>query len=138
MLLVARDQKLLRAARKGVARKGLELLTASSWPGALAMLGQTNIYVVILDVSVPRLGSLSALKAIKAHFPMVEVILLIEPNTLTAAVQGLIYGAFDYVLKPATIEELNRVIQSALEKRLCLEEKIRKTQIRILHELYGT
>ncbi|MBW2655899.1 MAG: response regulator, partial [Deltaproteobacteria bacterium] len=68
------------------------------------------------------------LKAIKSLYPLVEVIMLTGHATVDSAIVGLKSGAFDYLMKPADIDEIIEKAIEAFEKRQRLEEKIRLAQ----------
>jgi DNA-binding NtrC family response regulator len=70
----------------------------------LEKLKETPIDVVILDIKMPGMDGIQALREIKSRYPLIEVILLTGHGTTETAVQGMKLGAFDYLLKPADFE----------------------------------
>ncbi len=132
MMLVDDEERFLSTTKKLLARKGHDVLTATSGPKALEMLREHNIHVVILDVKMPGMDGIETLKQIKRQYPMVEVIMLTGHATAESAVEGLKSGATDYLMKPTDIEELLGKAEEAFEKRKRLEEKIRVAQMRTL------
>ena len=113
-------------------KKGYEALTASSGGEALELLSLNPIHVVILDVKMPGMDGLATLNAIKRQFPLVEVIMLTGHATVESAVVGLKSGAWDYLMKPAEIDELIEKAEDAFVRRQQLEERIRVAQMRKL------
>lgn len=81
--------------------------------------------VVILDVSMPGIDGIDALKEIKAIRPLTEVIMLTGHATVEAAIEGMKRGAFDFLMKPAEIEELTAKIDKAAQRKSDQEERIR-------------
>ncbi|MBW1930138.1 MAG: response regulator [Deltaproteobacteria bacterium] len=132
MMLVDDEERFLSTTKKLLARKGIDVLTATSGPEALEILREHNVHVVILDVKMPGMDGIATLKQIKRQYPMVEVIMLTGHATAESAVEGLKSGAADYLMKPAHIDELIRKAQEAYVKRQRLEEKIRVLQMRTL------
>ena len=132
MLLVDDEERFLSTTKKLLARKGIDVLTATSGPEALEILREHNVHVVILDVKMPGMDGIATLKQIKRQYPMVEVIMLTGHATAESAVEGLKSGAADYLMKPTHIDELIQKAQEAYEKRQRLEEKIRVLQMRTL------
>ncbi len=128
MMLVDDEERYLTTTQKLLEKKGYDVLTASSGTDALEKLVQKNIHVVVLDVKMPGMDGIETLKAIKARFPLVEVIMLTGHATVESAVEGLKAGATDYLMKPADIDELVQKAEEAFEKRQRLEEKIRMAQ----------
>jgi len=130
IMLVDDEERFLDTTKKLLARKGYDVLTAASGQEALEKLKSHTIHVVILDVKMPGMDGVTVLKEIKRNHPLVEVIMLTGHATVESAVQGLKSGAFDYLIKPADMDELLSKAQEAFGKRLELEEKIRMAQTR--------
>jgi len=130
MMLVDDEERFLSTTKKLLARKGYDVLTASSGAEALEKLRTQNIHVVILDVKMPGMDGIETLKAIKRNFPLVEVIMLTGHATVESAVDGLKSGATDYLMKPTDMDVLIEKAEEAFEKRQKLEEKIRVAQAR--------
>ena len=132
IMLVDDEERFLSTTKKLLARKGIDVLTATSGPEALEILREHNVHVVILDVKMPGMDGIATLKQIKRQYPMVEVIMLTGHATAESAVEGLKSGAADYLMKPTDIDELLQKAREAYEKRQRLEEKIRVLQMRTL------
>ncbi len=130
MMLVDDEERFLSTTQKLLSRKGYDTLTAVSGADALEILKSRNIDVVILDVKMPGMDGITALKEIKRRFPVVEVIMLTGHATVDSAVDGLKSGATDYLMKPTDINNLIEKAEEAFEKKQRLEEKIRVAQTR--------
>ena len=72
--------------------------------------------LVILDLSLPRLGGLEVLKGLRARGSGVPVIVLTANASLDGRVRGLDAGADDYLAKPFEIEELEARIRAQLRR----------------------
>jgi len=125
IMLVDDEERFLSTTKKLLERKGLQVSTAASGSEALEKLASENIHVVILDVKMPGMDGIATLKTIKAHHPLVEVIMLTGHATVESAVDGLKAGATDYLMKPTDIDELVRKAEEAFAKRQVMDEKIR-------------
>ncbi len=79
-------------------------------------LGQENIDVVIMDVSMPGLDGLECMAEMKKIQPELEVIILTGHASLNVGISGMKKGAFDYCLKPVDFDELLEKIVLAKEK----------------------
>jgi len=130
MMLVDDEERFLATTQKLLAKKGYDVVTASSGSEALEKIRAHNIHVVILDVKMPGMDGIATLKEIKRQFPLTEVIMLTGHATLESAIDGLKSGAVDYLMKPADIDEVIQKAKEAFEKRKGLEEKIRVAQMR--------
>ena len=128
MMLVDDEERYLTTTQKLLERKGVEVWVSPSGKEALEILKRQIIHVVVLDVKMPGMDGNETLRAIKAAYPLVEVIMLTGHATVDSAIDGLKSGAFDYLMKPADIDEVLEKAMSAFEKRQRLEEKIRIAQ----------
>ena len=130
IMLVDDEERFLTTTQKLLARKGIDVITATSGSQALDKLITENVQVVILDVKMPGMDGIATLKAIKDRYPLIEVIMLTGHATVESAVDGLKSGATDYLMKPTDIDELVAKAEEAYAKRKVLEEKIRVAQSR--------
>jgi DNA-binding NtrC family response regulator len=130
MMLVDDEERFLTTTKRLLSKKGYDVLTAESGTEALEKLKTHNIHVVILDVKMPGMDGITALKEIKRRFPMVEVIMLTGHATVESAVEGLKSGATDYLMKPTDVNVLIEKAEEAFEKRQRLEEMIRVARTR--------
>ena len=125
IMLVDDEVRFLETTSKILTKKGYDVLTASSGFDALEKLNSENIHIIILDVKMPGMDGMATLKEIKKNFPLIEVIMLTGHATVESAIEGLKTGAFDYLMKPADIQELIEKAEAAFEKLQIHEEKIR-------------
>ncbi|OGR22293.1 MAG: two-component system response regulator [Desulfobacterales bacterium RIFOXYA12_FULL_46_15] len=132
MMLVDDEERYLQTTAKLIEKKGYEVLTAGSGEEALEKLRVQTVHVVVLDMKMPGMDGNETLKAIKAMYPLVEVIMLTGHATVDSAIDGLRNGAFDYLMKPADLDQILEKSLDAFEKRQRIEEKIRVAQMKIL------
>lgn len=112
--------------------RGEKVSTAFSGREALEVLKSRPIDVVILDIRMPGMDGIDTLKQIKAVYPLVEVILLTGHGSTETAVEGLKLGAFDYLMKPADLEEITVKLKNALKRKDEQEERIRQAEVKLL------
>ena len=112
--------------------EGERVSTALNGVDALDLLDEIPIDVVILDIRMPGIDGIETLRQIKALHPLVEVILLTGHGTTETAVEGMRLGAFDYLMKPADFDEINRKLRDALKRKDEHEERIRQAEVRLL------
>jgi DNA-binding NtrC family response regulator len=84
---------------------------------ALEWLAHQDCDIVVLDMLMPGMHGVECLKQIKKVKPRVEVILLTGHGTVQLGIMSLKMGAFDYVMKPAPLDELIEKIELAFEKK---------------------
>jgi DNA-binding NtrC family response regulator len=129
VLLVDDEVPFVETMTKRLTKRNLTMLTAHSGPEALEVLKHKNVDVVILDVKMPGMDGIEALRQMKAAYPLVEVIMLTGHATIETGIEGMKLGAFDYLMKPCEIEILLNKVQQAKAKKAAHEDKI--TQARI-------
>ncbi|RJP74680.1 MAG: response regulator [Candidatus Abyssobacteria bacterium SURF_17] len=129
LLLVDDEERFLETTSKLLRRQGVEALTSTNGVDALKMLKDNRIDVVVLDVKMPGLDGGEVLRKIRQNYPLVEVIMLTGHASVESAVEGLKLGAFDYLMKPSSIEGIMAKATEAAKKKWAAEEKIRKAKI---------
>ncbi len=131
ILLVDDEQGFVDTMAKRLDKRGLTVNTAYGGQEGLDTLAKNkSIDVVILDVKMPGINGIDVLKAIKSAHPLVEVIMLTGHATVESAIEGMKFGAFDYMLKPCEMEELLVKIGIAYEKKEAQETKIIEARAR--------
>lgn len=89
-----------------------------------------EIEVVLLNVRLPGIDGLDALREIKKVCPLVEVIMFANLTAIGRAVEGMRLGAFDYVLKPLDFEEVLAKVDEAKNRARRHKDKIRAAEER--------
>lgn len=91
--------------------------------GMKQLAAHEDIQVVILDMKMPGKDGLTVLQEIKEAYPLVEVIMLTGHATVPSAVEGIQFGAFDYLMKPCSFDALNEKILAAVSLKNEHEEE---------------
>ena len=102
---------------KRLRKRNLEAVPAAGGREALFLLTEEPFGAVVLDLHMPGMGGMDTLKEIKKTAPSVEVIILTGVAELQLAVRGMELGAFDYMLKPADVDELLYKIEDASKRK---------------------
>jgi DNA-binding NtrC family response regulator len=90
---------------------------AASGVKALQVLEDKDFDVIVLDVKMPDMDGIETLRHIKKHKPEIEVIMLTGHASVEFGLKGMQLGAFDYVMKPAPLNELLDTIGQAYNKK---------------------
>ena len=117
LLLVDDDSAFRNLMAAELSRLGHKVATASNGIDALAKCEQTDPEVVLLDLRLPGIDGLEVLKSLRERHPSSEVIMLTGHGTIDTAIDSIRRGAFDYVIKPCPLDELDLRIQRATERR---------------------
>jgi DNA-binding NtrC family response regulator len=128
VLLVDDERDFLEVLIRRLGKRDVDVRGVSSGEEALQYLQAKPIDVAVLDVRMPRMDGLTALRKIKKLDPLIEVIMLTGHASLEVALEGMRAGAFDYLMKPAEIDELLYKIQDAHRAKTIQEEKIARLE----------
>lgn len=105
VLVVDDDQQILRALRTGLRSHGYEVMTAGNGETALAILADSVVDIVVLDLGLPGMDGHEVIRRLRA-WSDVPVIVLSVRDTQRDKVDALDSGADDFVVKPFAIQEL--------------------------------
>jgi DNA-binding NtrC family response regulator len=129
VLIVDDELDFLETMVKRLKRRRINAEGVISGRKAIELLETQHFDVVILDFRMPGMDGMDTLKEIKKRRPLVEVIMLTGHASIESGVQGMQFGAFDYVMKPAEIDDLLERLRQAYERKSLHEEKIRQSEI---------
>jgi DNA-binding NtrC family response regulator len=124
VLLVDDEVEFLETLVKRLRKRNLTIRSSSNGEEALQALSRSPVDVVVLDVKMPGMSGIEALREIKRAHPLVEVIMLTGHANMEVAIEGMELGAFDYLMKPIDIDELLYKLQDAYRKKSIHEQKI--------------
>ncbi len=124
ILVVDDEEIVLRSCRKILEGGGHDVLTVLSGQGAFDLLEKEPIDIVITDMKMPGIGGIQVLEKVKEKYPDIAVIMITGYSTVQSAVQAMKLGAFDYIPKPFTPDEVLIVVEKALEKKSLIIENI--------------
>ncbi len=111
-LLIVDDERAIREVCREVAQSlGFNTAVADSAEHAYRLLDTQNIDVVLLDLKLPGAGGLEALHQIGERKPDAVVVVVTGYGTVQSAVQAMKNGAYDYVTKPFSMEELKLLLE---------------------------
>jgi DNA-binding NtrC family response regulator len=131
VLIVDDEPNLLESFRIGLELKGHEVSLASSGSEALEVCRDEAFDVVLMDVRMPGMDGLAALRELLQIRPGQTVLMLTAHGSLESAVEAGRIGASDYIEKPSTPDAVDLRIRKAVEARALSEEnRALKSQLR--------
>ena len=137
-MLVDDEVSFVETTAKRLAKRNLKTIMAFSAQEGLEKLKENqDLDVIVLDIKMPGMNGIDALKEIKKLSPLVEVIMLTGHGTIELAVDAMKLGAHDFLMKPFEIEELVFKLQEAAEKKQQHEERIEKAKKQETLAKYG-
>ncbi len=124
VLVVEDEQNLREVLRSELAADGFEAAAAPSGVDALRYLEEQEADVVLLDLNMPAMNGIEVLKRIGAFDLPPEVIVLTANADVSTAVTAMKLGAYDYLVKPADLDDLTILIEKAFEKKRLRSENL--------------
>ncbi|MBL8036545.1 MAG: sigma-54-dependent Fis family transcriptional regulator [Nitrospira sp.] len=115
ILIVDDEREALENCRRILSRVSYDCLVTADPADALDMIERERPGLVMTDLRMPKLDGIEVLAAAKRMDPAVLVVLLTAHATVDTAVTAMRYGAFDYITKPFTSDELVQVARRAFE-----------------------
>ncbi len=138
ILVVDDEESICQSLRGILSDEGYEVRTAGSGEDALKAIEEDVPDLVLLDIWLPGMDGLEALKIIKTETPQVPVIMMSGHGTIETAVKATKLGAFDFIEKPISLEKVVLLVNHALALvRLEEENRILKQKVTSAYELIG-
>lgn len=128
ILIVDDEENVRQMLNTAFTLSGHQTFCAANGAEGLRLFRDSQPDVVLMDIRMPELNGLEALSQMHVINPKIPVILMTAYAAVETAVEALRSGAFDYVIKPFDLDELNMVINRALQLQSMKEE------IRELHQ----
>ena len=95
--------------------------------------------MVLTDLSMPGIGGMEVLAHFVKHYPETPVIVLTGFGTIETAVEAMKRGAYDYLSKPANLDEIVLTLKRAIEHKDLKEENVAlRSQIQEQHRVGQT
>lgn len=125
-ILVVDDERIVCAGcEKILDEAGYRVKTTLSARKALDMLKEEPFDIVITDIKMPELSGIELLEIIRNEHPEITVIVITGYSTVETAVEAMKLGAFDYLPKPFTSDQVTLVVKRAVERKHLVAETIR-------------
>ena len=114
-ILVVDDEPGMRTALfEALTRQGHAVDLAENGAEALEKFRAENFDLVITDVRMPKLDGMALLREIKRAAPETPVLVVSGYGTVESAVEAMRGGAFDYILKPFSLDLIEETVERAL------------------------
>lgn len=122
ILLVDDEPRLLSSLYELLRDRDYELVTATCGGEALEQLGQLEFDLILLDLRLPDMSGHQIMDVINARGIAGDIIVMSGDVGIEAAIGALKRGAYDYLRKPYSREELLKTVENALQKRKLARE----------------
>lgn len=135
-ILVVDDEMIVcESCQRILEEEGFEVEIALSGQEAFDKMKENPFDIVITDLKMPGIDGMEVLSTFRNEYPDAIIIMITGFSTVETAVEAMKLGAFDYIPKPFTPDEVTIVVKKALEKRSLQLENIYLRQE--LQEKYG-
>jgi two-component system response regulator HydG len=131
VLVVDDESGILDSLRILLKNSGFDASVALGGKAALEQLDRTDPDIVLTDIRMPQVSGLDVLDAVRQRDPQTPVIFMTAQAELRTAIEAVNRGAFYYVLKPFSNDDLVAIVRRAVEaRRLRAENQQLKREIR--------
>jgi len=117
VLVVDDEDGIRQALTRFLSRLGYNVQAASNATEALQLLSAHNPQAMLCDIRMPEMSGVELLPKVLALDPDLAVLMLTAIDEPRTAIECLKLGAYDYLIKPVDLEELELSLQHALRQR---------------------
>lgn len=116
-ILVIDDELFIRELlQEFLIKEGYKVYVAESGEKGINLIKATPVEIALIDLKMPGMDGISALKEIKKIAPNTIAIILTGYPTIESSIEALRSGAYDYVVKPFKLNDLKNTIARALNE----------------------
>ncbi|KMY67907.1 hypothetical protein AAU61_08635 [Desulfocarbo indianensis] len=120
VLVIDDEESMREACAKVLTREGYQVRTAANGEEGLEMVRQVPPDIVFVDLAMPKLAGLEVLDELAVLAPDTIKVVITAYATVSAALEAVRHGAYDFLPKPFTPDELKVIAARALERRCLL------------------
>lgn len=137
VLMVDDESDFLDVMRERLASRGIDVDTSESPADAIDQIGRESYDAVILDLQMPGMDGIEALKQMKAKRPELQIILLTGHGSVETGVEAIKLGAMDFIEKPADLATISEKIKKAKETKMLIVDEMNKERYMEILRRYG-
>ena len=114
-ILIVDDEPEITAILSDLFFDRYDCTTAGSAEQALGLLASNDYELVVSDITMPGMSGLDMIPHVRSNSPNTVVVMISGMQTVESAIDALRLGAFDYVMKPFDLRQVEAVVKRALE-----------------------
>ncbi|MFV1952076.1 MAG: sigma-54-dependent transcriptional regulator [Nitrospinota bacterium] len=116
-VLVVDDNESIRDTLEAILKKNYTVIKVRDAEKALNIIKEREINVMLLDIKLPGMDGIEALKKIKEQYEDIEVIMITVVKDVETAVNAMKLGAYDYITKEFSYDGVANLIKRVVEKQ---------------------
>lgn len=124
VLVIDDDRTVLRLVEKALADVDIELFSAETAEDGMALLKQEQPDALLLDIMLPDKTGLELAQEIRAFDAKLPVVFITVSDDSDVAIEAMKLGAYEYVLKPLGIEQIQDLVERGLETRRLMQAPV--------------
>ena len=124
ILIIDDEEIVIDSCTHILANSGYQIVTARNGMLGLEVLQQENPDIVFVDLKMPGISGLEVLEKVQEHDPTIVPIVITGFATVSSAVEAMKKGAYDFLPKPFTPDEMRLIARRAIDKRRLVLETI--------------
>jgi two-component system sensor histidine kinase/response regulator len=124
LLIIDDEEIVLDSCQSILAGRGYEILTANDGMQGVNLIDDFQPDIIFVDLKMPGISGFEALEIINEKDPTIVTIVITGFATISSAVEAMQKGAFDFLPKPFTPDELRLIARRGLEKRKLVLETL--------------
>ena len=124
ILLIDDDDSLRRVMEFSLTEAGHKVQTAASGEDGLRLFEKDSFDAVITDITMPGMSGMEVLAKVRRRDAHIPVIVITAYGTIESAVLAMKQGAFDYITKPVSRDELRLTLEKAVRMRRLEKENV--------------
>ncbi len=133
VLVVDDEERIRKVCHRLLTQEGCDVAMADNGIKGLKMIDETHFDIVLLDLMMPGMSGMDVLTRIKARHPDTVIIVITGYATLEHSIETMKKGAFDFLSKPFSPQELRMVISKAIEFIRTLQDiSSEKSRMRVM------
>ena len=129
LLIVDDEEQFLESISKSLQVRDFNVIAVNRGEKAIEAAKKNPIDVALVDLKMPGINGEETLKALKAEHRWMEVIILTGHGTIDSAVECTKSGAYSYLQKPCSLDELLEYLINAYKNKVMNKKKIEEKKM---------
>lgn len=129
LLFVDDDEQFLKSMTKQLKSRDFNVIAVDRGEKAIEAARAIPVDIALVDLKMPGIDGEQTLRALKKEHKWMEIVILTGHGSIESAVECARKGAYEYLQKPCSTEELLEVLKEAYKKKIMNKNKIEENRI---------